>query len=89
MLKPLNEKDVLAEVYCLTQESTKNWRALLKYGNSLEIDTKHKLLWVWPTEKSVWQINKLLREHNITNILSIGCGNGLFEWILKEALSKY
>lgn len=89
MLKSLDEKDVLAEVYCLTQESTKNWRKLLKYGNLLKQDTKRKLLWAWPTEKNIWQINKLLRQYDITNILSIGCGNGLFEWILKEALSKY
>lgn len=88
MLTPANEEDALAEVYYLTQETTKNWRKLLQYGETLNVETKRKLLWLWPTEKNLWQINKLLREHNITNVLSIGCGNGLFEWLLKQAISK-
>lgn len=88
MLTPPNEEDALAEVYHLTQETTKNWRKLLQYGATLDIETKRKLLWLWPTEKNLWQINKLLREYNITNVLSIGCGNGLFEWLLKQAISK-
>ncbi|XP_023297042.2 uncharacterized protein LOC111679674 [Lucilia cuprina] len=87
MLTPPNEEDALAEVYYLTQETTKNWRKLLKYGETLDVKTKRKLLWLWPTEKNFWEINKLLRENNITNILSIGCGNGLFEWLLKEVLN--
>lgn len=88
MLTPPNEEDSLAKIYCLTQGSTKNWRKLLKYGKTLDVELKRKLLWLWPTEKNLWQINEVLRDYNITNVLSIGCGNGLFEWLLKESISK-
>ncbi|KAM7363379.1 uncharacterized protein ACRADG_000313 [Cochliomyia hominivorax] len=87
MLTPSHEEDALAKVYYLTQENTKNWRKLLQYGETLEVEIKRKLLWLWPTEKNVWQINKLLRENKISNVLSIGCGNGLFEWLLKQSIN--
>lgn len=89
MLTPFNEEDALLKIYYLTQESTKNWRKLLQYGESLDLEIKRKVLWVWPTEENLLQIRQLFEHDSITNILSIGCGNGLFEWLLKECFSEY
>lgn len=82
------EEDALTELYYLTSDATKNWRKLLKYSDSLDLQFKRKILWIWPTETSLWQINKILRDFEINCVLSVGCGSGLFEWLLKESLSK-
>ncbi|XP_059217389.1 uncharacterized protein LOC131994641 [Stomoxys calcitrans] len=79
------EEHALQKVYYLTHDATKNWRKLLKYGETLDVDVKRKLLWMWPTEKCLQEINELLQKFNITCLLSIGCGSGLFEWLLKES----
>ncbi|XP_061387130.1 uncharacterized protein LOC133322080 [Musca vetustissima] len=83
----IDEEGHLREVYYLTNPETKNWRSLLKYGEDLNAEIRRKLLWIWPTEKSLWQFGKILREFNIGCLLSIGCGNGLFEWIIRESLN--
>ncbi|XP_073818437.1 uncharacterized protein [Musca autumnalis] len=83
----VDEASYLKEVYYLTKIETKNWRSLLKYGENLDADTRRNLLWIWPTEKCLWQFGKILREFGISCVLSVGCGNGLFEWIIRESLS--
>ncbi|XP_075146755.1 uncharacterized protein LOC142221100 [Haematobia irritans] len=81
------EEVALQEIYYLTNDTTKNWRKLLQYGETLDVEIKRKILWMWPTEKCLWQISKLLRQFNVNCLLSIGCGNGLFEWLLRESLN--
>lgn len=81
--------DLYKEIYYLTQEETKNWRQVLKYGEGLELNSKRKLLWTWPTEKYLQNLKYLLGELDIKDILSIGCGSGLLEWLLTESLGTY
>lgn len=82
------EEEALNTVYYLTSDATKNWRRLLKYAETLDLELKRKLLWMWPTENCLLGIREILKELGITCLLSIGCGNGLFEWLLRESLSK-
>lgn len=82
------EEEALNTVYYLTSDATKNWRRLLKYAETLDLELKRKLLWMWPTENCLLGIREILNELGITCLLSIGCGNGLFEWLLRESLSK-
>uniref|UniRef100_A0A1B0GGJ3 Uncharacterized protein n=1 Tax=Glossina morsitans morsitans TaxID=37546 RepID=A0A1B0GGJ3_GLOMM len=81
--------DLYKEIYYLTQEETKNWRQVLKYGEGLELNSKRKLLWTWPTEKYLQNLKYLLGELDIKDILSIGCGSGLLEWLLTESLDIF
>ncbi|XP_013192849.1 uncharacterized protein LOC106136753 [Amyelois transitella] len=64
---------------------------LYKDGNWKEIvDSYHdhpdrnKVLWVFPTEENLKFINQCLLELHCSQILSIGCGCGLLEWIINK-----
>lgn len=63
-----------------------NWREWLAIGNSLEVNKRRSLMWIWPTESELLKFGALLETLNIKHILSIGCGNGLFERIIQECL---
>lgn len=82
-----NECECFEKLYYWTHSATKNWKKVLKFGESLEINRKRKLLWFWPTENDLSVIKEIFKALNINQILSIGCGNGLLEWILMEAIS--
>ncbi|XP_030371129.1 uncharacterized protein LOC115621579 [Scaptodrosophila lebanonensis] len=88
MLCEQTERNTLVEIYYLSAPETRNWRKLLALGDTLEQQLKRKLLWVWPTAADLLAFNKLLRLHNIQNILSVGCGSGLLEWLLAAAATE-
>ncbi|KRF78662.1 uncharacterized protein [Drosophila virilis] len=78
------ELEALCAIYCLTEaaDAKPNWRKLLELGNTLERELKRKLLWVWPTALDLKNFNQILNELAIRNVLSIGCGSGLLEWLV-------
>ncbi|XP_018797144.1 PREDICTED: uncharacterized protein LOC108974028 isoform X1 [Bactrocera latifrons] len=63
-----------------------NWRECLAMGHSLEVSKRRTLMWIWPTESELLKFGQLLETLNINHILSIGCGNGLFERIIQDCL---
>ncbi|XP_062126509.1 uncharacterized protein LOC133839169 [Drosophila sulfurigaster albostrigata] len=79
-----SDRDALEAVYELTQGATaqRNWRKLLTLGDTFDVQLKRKLLWIWPTAKNLMQFQLKLNELRIQHVLSIGCGNGLLEWLL-------
>ncbi|KAH8310244.1 hypothetical protein KR044_000165 [Drosophila immigrans] len=79
-----SDLDALQAVYSLTQGAAAqlNCRKLLTLGDTLEEQLKRKLLWVWPTAKNLLQLQLKLAELSIRNVLSVGCGSGLLEWLL-------
>ncbi|XP_053946883.1 uncharacterized protein LOC128855751 [Anastrepha ludens] len=70
----------------LVDPATKNWREWLSLGSSLDLDKRRILMWIWPTENELLKFGSLLAAHKVEHVLSIGCGNGLFEWIVQESL---
>lgn len=79
------ELDALHEVYCLTDGSAskQNWCKVLALGNTLDQQLKRKILWIWPTGTDLKNLKQILEKLNIQNVLSIGCGSGLLEWLMK------
>ncbi|XP_037955997.1 uncharacterized protein LOC119685709 [Teleopsis dalmanni] len=73
-------------IYYLTSEDTRNWRQLLKFGKTLDINERRKFLWSWPNEGNLREFQLVLKQLSIDTLLSIGCGNGLLEWILKQSI---
>lgn len=63
------------------------WRELLNF-NDCDSNTAQCLLWVWPSEENLRFIHKHLTENNCEGITSIGCGCGLFEWLLHMSTGK-
>lgn len=59
------------------------WREIIsRYHNHAE---RNKLLWVFPSEENLEFIKEVLGEYKCNNVLSIGCGSGLLEWIVTQA----
>lgn len=78
-------------ISCYVREAkTKDWRKLLQWirDNHLSKDEQRRYLWSWPKEDDLYQLGLILKAIRVHRILSIGCGNGLFEWLLQESLSK-
>lgn len=70
----------------LTQFVQNNeWQKILQLSESYSLEETSKYLWAWPTEKCIEFIKLILLEYEITNILSIGCGSGLLEYIIQAA----
>lgn len=58
------------------------WKEILKMNPDSKFEFARKLLWVWPSEENLYFIKKTLAVNGCTGIISVGCGCGLFEWIL-------
>jgi hypothetical protein len=43
-----------------------------------------KLLWLRPTEETLSFITRHLISRGIKRVVSLGCGTGLFEWLLAQ-----
>uniref|UniRef100_W8CDA7 Methyltransferase domain-containing protein n=1 Tax=Ceratitis capitata TaxID=7213 RepID=W8CDA7_CERCA len=76
----------MSDNICLEERIIKDWRKWLAVGNSFELEKKRSLMWIWPTESELQKFGSLLETHKVKHILSIGCGNGLFERIIQECL---
>lgn len=64
----------------------RNWKAIV--NNYRDHPDRNKLLWVYPTEENFKFIDKCMTLLKCETILSIGCGSGLLEWMIKEATGK-
>ncbi|RZC39230.1 uncharacterized protein BDFB_001580 [Asbolus verrucosus] len=74
--------DLLDRVLFLFKQ--KDWREVLELNKvECEVVTR-KLLWVWPSESNLKLIKNTVNEFGLNGVISIGCGCGLFEWLLQE-----
>lgn len=46
------------------------------------------ILWVQPTEEDLLFIEKIMKDENISLIVSVGCGTGLLEWLIINATGE-
>ncbi|XP_023948290.1 uncharacterized protein LOC112053193 [Bicyclus anynana] len=73
--------DIITSVTELYKQ--KNWKAIVEIYR--EHPERNKLLWVFPTEENFHFITQYMEELKCSEILSVGCGSGLLEWIITEA----
>lgn len=70
-----------------------DWKTVLHLGNSNSViadeNLKRKYLWFWPTEECITFIRNLISKTKIRNILSIGCGSGLLEWLIEKSTGGF
>lgn len=64
----------------------KDWRKILRSSQKYGIDVTSEVLWTFPTEYCVVYLKALWKSFNITSILSVGCGSGLLEFVLRESI---
>lgn len=62
--------------------ATNDWRKVINLGQELTVDARVKFLWAWPLPADLNTIGTCLAEHNISRVLSVGCGTGLLEWLI-------
>ncbi|XP_044747276.1 uncharacterized protein LOC123308608 [Coccinella septempunctata] len=63
----------------------KKWREILKLNEFSNIPDANRILWVWPNEEDIRFIQDFIVRNGLKGVSSIGCGNGLLEWILQQA----
>ncbi|OWR53093.1 hypothetical protein KGM_204103 [Danaus plexippus plexippus] len=75
------EDNMIDEVRRLYEDG--NWRTIVRTYR--DHPGRNRLLWVYPTEENFVFIKKYMEESKCANILSIGCGCGLLEWMIIAA----
>lgn len=62
-----------------------DWHGIIETGKLFSVNEKSKFLWAWPTNKGMFLwLKTILVKHQIANILSVGCGSGLLEWLISK-----
>jgi hypothetical protein len=81
---PLTRENFQKEV----QESAvkKDWRKIIKLSQKYGFQISTVLLWAFPSEHCLQQLKITFKKFNISNLLSIGCGIGLLEFIIRESV---
>ncbi|XP_018334330.1 uncharacterized protein LOC112905206 isoform X2 [Agrilus planipennis] len=65
-----------------------DWRGILSIDiNYYNITNARRLMWAWPSEEELHFIGKLILEKKLNGVVSVGCGCGLFEWLLGQCTS--
>lgn len=70
---------------CLVRLSSANdWHGVIEAGKMFSMEEKSKFLWAWPSIDCFQWLKTILNENQIEQILSIGCGSGLLEWLISQ-----
>lgn len=64
-----------------------DWHGVIEAGKNFSVEEKTKFLWAWPTVECFQWLSTILKNNRIDSILSIGCGSGLLEWLIKKTAS--
>lgn len=64
----------------------KRWKEIISLGATIPLEEKSRYLWAWPSEDSLIFLKNELKAAGVSRILSIGCGSGLLEWIIRESI---
>lgn len=80
----LTNENFLNEIH--SSAFRKDWKNILKLSKSYGYQISSTAVWVYPSEHCLQQLKITLKELNITNILSIGCGTGLLEFLIRESV---
>ena len=63
------------------------WRKVIKLADTASHEERRRYLWAWPTEQNMKELKSELDKIGVRSILSIGCGTGLFEWLMNKCTS--
>lgn len=66
----------------------KDWRKILQLSKKYDISVTSEVLWTFPTEYCLSYLKRVWKSFNITNILSVGCGSGLLEFVIRESIGN-
>lgn len=66
----------------------KDWRKILLLSQKYGMNVTSETLWTFPTEYCLGYLKALWKSFNITNVLSIGCGSGLLEFLMRESMGE-
>lgn len=64
----------------------KDWRRILLLRQKYGMEVTSETLWTFPTEYCLTYLKALCKSFNIKNVLSIGCGSGLLEFVLQVCI---
>lgn len=67
----------------------KDWRRIVDLSKKYELAVTSEFLWTFPTEYCLHFLKALWKSFHITNVLSIGCGSGLLEFVMRESMGSY
>ncbi|XP_055692193.1 uncharacterized protein LOC129795130 [Lutzomyia longipalpis] len=70
---------------CESISAAGDWQSVLTSVSAIPDEQRRSFSWIWPTESCLEDLRECFRAHGIHNVLSIGCGSGLLEWILQES----
>lgn len=73
------------EDYLVSLTDANDWEGAIEIGEHFSIEERSKFLWAWPTVDCLKWMKRVFQENGIENILSIGCGSGLLEWIVSKS----
>jgi len=72
--------------YFFEQLYTGDWQGIVQlYEHGF---TDEKLLWFQPDSEGLHFLHKNLMELGVQGVSSIGCGSGLFEWLIKSSTGE-
>lgn len=66
----------------------KNWRLLLEMGQYFDEEDRDRYLKACPSPRCLSELCEVCQKYGIVNILSIGCGLGILEWIINLATGR-
>lgn len=64
----------------------RDWRKVLSLSKKYGFDITHELMWCYPTIQCTEFLKAQWKKFHIVNIMSVGCGSGLMEFVLREAI---
>ncbi|XP_046416192.1 uncharacterized protein LOC124300191 [Neodiprion virginianus] len=62
------------------------WKEIVDLKDTADCFQKLRLLWVWPDFDDLNWLKNVITKKNVREIVSIGCGSGLLEWLLQKHL---
>lgn len=77
------DDDFADEVLSLYENN--KWSDILNLKVNLWDDKVHSLLWVWPSLENLLFMKGIVNSFNLQGVSSIGCGSGMFEWLLQKS----
>lgn len=83
----MDQERVLTEKVCELHQRNE-WRKILKLSETWDENCLRKLMWVWPSQANLRFISKVVKGNGLEGVISIGCGRGLFEWLLQQSSGK-
>lgn len=75
-------EDIEEKILALHGEQ--KWEDIVNLDCAINEFARCRLFWVLPTMDELRWMKKVIDEHNVVGLASIGCGCGLLEWLFKE-----